>query len=92
MLKSKLITFVRITTGIVTLPVGTFLLIFDGLCAGGKSCTRMPGILAFLGAALIATSIQLFISGRIGYKRRVGIALITTLLLYGWRLLSYYLL
>lgn len=91
MLKSKVITFVRITTGIVALLVGTFLLMFDGFCAGGKSCTRMPGILAFLGAVLIATSIQLFISGRIGYKR-VGIALITTLLLYGWRLLSYYLL
>lgn len=64
-------------------PVGFFLYIFDGFCAGGESCMRPPGVMSILGSCILglATSllvlnfiecVKLMISGTIVFSKKVS--------------------
>lgn len=42
-------------------PVGFFLWVFDGYCAGGKFCTQPPGILSIIGSCILGWALVLLI-------------------------------
>ena len=42
-------------------PVGLFLWLFDGYCAGGEFCSRPPGIMSFIGSFILGCALSLLI-------------------------------
>ena len=88
------VVFIQLIVGVLSAIFGFFFFLFDGYCAGGKFCSRMPGFLAFLGAFLMVISItQFFLTSKKTRHKFILILSITfifVVLLYGLRLLWYY--
>ena len=46
---------------LILVPIGLFLYLFDGYCAGGRFCTSPPGILSFISSCFLGASLALLI-------------------------------
>ena len=49
------------TVSLLLSPIGLFLWIFDGYCAGGRFCTQPPGLMGFLGSCILGWALVLLI-------------------------------